>query len=80
MVGVDDHVVGDTLEAGPFHADAAVAGVVGELFEQVGKIRGSRLREAAKDAGVARDEVDPAFDLCSAPSRVRKPRSPAMMW
>ena len=56
-------VVGDAVEPRSFDADAAVARAVGQLVEQVRQVGGGRLRQAAEDAGIARHEIDPAFDL-----------------
>ena len=56
-------VVGDAVEPGPLDRDAAVAGAVGQLVEQLGQVGGGRLRQPAEDAGVAVHQVDLAFDL-----------------
>ena len=46
-------------------ADAAVARAVGQFIEQVRQVGSGRLGQAAEDAGIARHEIDPAFDLGS---------------
>ena len=79
VIGVDRHVIGDTIEPGSFHGDAAVAFAVGQLVEHFGQIGRGSLGQAAENAGVPGDEIKTPFDLLLVPRAVKKPRSPARM-